>query len=290
MDDKWKARFERERAARKQAESLLVERARALEEAHVQLSHLQAVTLQHEKSSETSELFATVAHELNTPLGVAITASSFAVAELQAHPEPDSVAGIAKALDLVIRNLDRASEMIGRFKQLAVDRASSSNRRIDGAVYLQDVIEGLRPALRVNGILLEDAIDELGQFDAAVGPLSQVVTNLVMNAMHHAFVDHQSSGPKQIRVAAAIDERTVILSVEDNGRGMTPDVAARAFDAHFTTARDSGGSGLGLHIVQEIVVQVFRGTIDFDSAPDKGTRWTVILPFDDLGGGLVRSS
>lgn len=289
MDDKWKARFERERAARKEAESLLVERARALEAVHAQLSHLQAITLQHEKSSETSELFATVAHELNTPLGVAIAASTFAVTELKAHPDPDSVVGVARALDLVTRNLDRATELIGRFKQLAIDRVSSSSRRIDGAEYIQDVIEGLRPALRVNGIVLDDAIADLGRFDAAVGPLSQVVTNLVMNAMHHAFVDHENSESNQIRVTAALTERAVKLSVEDNGRGMTPDVAARVFEAHFTTARDSGGSGLGLHIVQEIVVQVFRGTIDFDSAPGEGTRWTVILPFDEVSGGLVRS-
>jgi signal transduction histidine kinase len=289
MNDKWKARFERERAARKEAESLLVERARALEAVHAQLSHLQAITLQHEKSSETSELFATVAHELNTPLGVAIAASTFAVTELKAHPDPDSVVGVARALDLVTRNLDRATELIGRFKQLAIDRVSSSSRRIDGAEYIQDVIEGLRPALRVNGIVLDDAIADLGRFDAAVGPLSQVVTNLVMNAMHHAFVDHENSESNQIRVTAALTERAVKLSVEDNGRGMTPDVAARVFEAHFTTARDSGGSGLGLHIVQEIVVQVFRGTIDFDSAPGEGTRWTVILPFDEVSGGLVRS-
>ena len=289
MDDKWKARFERERAARKHAELLLVERARALEAVHAQLSHLQAITLQHEKSSETSELFATVAHELNTPLGVAIAASTFAVTELKAHPDPDSIVGISKALDLVTRNLDRATELIGRFKQLAIDRVSSSNRKIDGTKYILDVVEGLRPALRVNGIVLEEAIAELGDFDAAVGPLSQIVTNLIMNAMHHAFVEHDDSKPKQITVTAALTEQSVKLSIDDNGRGMTPDVAARVFEAHFTTARDSGGSGLGLHIVQEIVVEVFRGTIDFDTEPGEGTRWTVMLPFDNIGGGLVRS-
>lgn len=288
MDDKWKARFERERQARKESEKLLVERAKALEVAHAQLAHLQAVTMRHEKTSETSELFATVSHELNTPLGVAIAASTFAVSELEAHPDPDSVSGISQALSLVVRNLDRASELISRFKQLAIDRVSTSVRKVDASEYLQDVLEGLRPALRVSGIGLQMDIDALGSFNAAVGPLSQVVTNLVMNAMHHAFVGETRDDPT-ISVSAHLIDQSLVLDVEDNGRGMSDEVVSRVFEPYFTTAVNQGGSGLGMHIVREIVSQVFRGSIDVDTATGRGTRWTVTLPFNDITTGLVRA-
>lgn len=289
MDDKWKARFDRERSARKEAEALLVERARALEDAHARLSQLQTLTLQYEKSSETSQLFATIAHELNTPLGVALAASSLAVEEVRAHPAPDSVAKISKALELVTRNLLRSTELISRFKQLAVDRASPSNRRIDGREYLNDILEGLQPALRLHNVTLESQIDDLGHFDAAAGPLSQVITNLIMNAAHHAFGEAAGSGPRRVRFTGQLDGGAVLIEVEDNGVGMSEDTAARVFEPHFTTARDAGGSGLGLHIVYEFVTLLFRGTIDLDTAPGVGTRWTIRIPFDIVGSGLVRT-
>lgn len=184
-----------------------------------------------------------------------------------------------QSADLMLASTQRAANLIQSFKQVAVDQTSDERRLFDLRSYVDEVLLSLGPKLkRTRHTVLCDVPADI-EVDSWPGPLSQVITNLIMNSIIHAWGD-DAEAAGTIRVAAKlIDDGTrVELRYSDDGRGIPEDHLPRIFEPFFTTRRGSGGSGLGLNIVFNIVRQTLKGTLDVDSAPGKGTTFIIRFP------------
>lgn len=301
--DAWQRRFEREREARKEAEALLHTKSRELFEANQslaeqasdlatsldQLRATQDALVQREKMAALGALVAGIAHEINTPLGVAMTAVTLGLERLGSlQTQADAglltrgqvralIGELAEAMGLVRDNLERGAGLVRSFKMVAVDQASEEVRVVTIQELLRDIVASLRPMLRKSAVTTTVAGALSTPVAVAAGPLVQIVTNLIQNACVHAFVDHD--GPRGVSVQVSDTGNTMRLVVTDNGAGMAPEVVARVFEPFFTTRRSQGGSGLGMNIAHNIVVSRFAGTIAVESAPRRGTAWDIRLPF-----------
>ena len=174
------------------------------------------------------------------------------------------------------RNLQRAAELIGSFKQIAVDQSSYQRRGFELAEVVQEIAVALRPTLRRGGVTLVDDTPPGLRMDSFPGPLGQVLINLVNNAVVHAF--EGGAGGRVLIGAEALGGDRVGLWVEDDGRGIAPEHLRQIFDPFFTTQLGQGGSGLGLHIVYTLVTGLLGGRISVQSAPGRGTRFHIELP------------
>lgn len=250
-----------------------------------ELRNTQSELIENEKMASLGRLVAGVAHEINTPLGIGVTAASHLNevfheidAELAASPNAALAAELKDArrcVQLVLTNLGRADHLVKSFKQVAVDQSSEERRRVVVKGYLEDVLASLGPSLKRTPHKVEiDCPPEL-EIDTYPGALYQIVANMVINALMHAF-DEQRTGTVRITVRRV--EQTLEMNFADDGRGMSQEVRMKVFEPFFTTRRGSGGTGLGLHLVYNLVTQLLRGTLDCRSAPGTGTEFTIRLP------------
>jgi signal transduction histidine kinase len=247
----------------------------------------QARLVEAEKLASLGRLVAGVAHEINTPLGIAVTAGSrlhelgrdsfeklldgkMSKRDLRAWQEQS-----AEGQTLLLKSLERASRLVQSFKRLAVDQASEHRRNFDLARFLDEVRTTFKPGLSRAGIGIEVEVEPGIQLDSYPGALFQVLTNLVENAQRHGYA---GGTPGRLRICGQAREDRVLVDVEDDGAGMPPEVAAHAFDPFYTTRRDDGGSGLGLHLVQSLVVGLLGGEVELDTAPGRGTCVRLSLP------------
>ncbi|MCA9691954.1 MAG: ATP-binding protein [Nannocystaceae bacterium] len=243
--------------------------------------------LQREKMAALGGLVAGVAHEINTPLGVALTAATHGqeiLTRLQGCVERGALTrgDLRRALvdlqdsaALTVENLRRGAHLISSFKKVAVDQSSEAVRRVHLCEWLRDVVASLRPMLRAAGVQHTLRCEPRQSLELAVGALTQIVTNLVQNACVHAFTPAHAE--RRVELAAAVDGGTLRIECVDNGQGIPAEHLPRVFEPFFTTARGAGGSGLGMHIVHNLVVERFGGQIALDSDAG-GTRWTIELP------------
>ncbi len=241
-----------------------------------------------EKLAALGGLVAGVAHEVNNPIGISLTvASSFArrcetfAAEVKSEPLRRSrldefVEGSRTAAQQLVANLQRAGDLVQSFKQVAVDRSHAERRQFDLREATEQIAASLRPALKRSQVeLVIDVPAGIG-IDSFPGTYGQVLTNLVLNAATHAFPEGQAG--KVTIAARPLGEESVEIVVSDDGVGMSPDVKRQAFDPFFTTRRNKGGTGLGLHIVYNLVSQQLGGTTSLFSAPGEGTALQMTLP------------
>ena len=218
--------------------------------------------MEQEKADALGRLVAGVAHEVNTPIGVAVTAAS-SVAEnaqkLGAALRGERVSRVEltelstrliSGSDLVERNLQRAASLIGNFKKVTVDQASEEVSDFVLLDYLRSIASVLGPALRKAMVSVQLDVDAAIELRMAAGLLTQVVSNLIMNSINHAFPEGRGG---QILISARLEGRYVLLDVADDGCGASADVRARMFEPFFTTKRGKGGSGLGLYIVASLM-------------------------------------
>lgn len=261
----------------------------ALQGTVADLRRTQAELVQAEKMASLGQLVAGVAHEINTPVGTALTAASHL--EERARSFAAVVAGgqirrselerfIERAGEvsrLLLSNLERAAGLIREFKQVAVDQTSAERRSFDLGEYLEGVLVSLGPNYRRTPHSVTLRCPDGIVMDSFPGAVSQVVTNLVINALAHAFPEGKA-GSVTLLVAPGPEPGRVILDFADDGVGIPPENIGRIFDPFFTTRRGAGGSGLGLHIVYNLVTASLGGQITVDSTPGQGTRFTVILP------------
>lgn len=252
-----------------------------------QLQRAQSELVRSERLASLGSLVAGVAHELNTPLGsVLLVATTLGdgIEELRQQLERgdlkrsslnEFLAQQAQAQALIVRNARRAAELIGRFKQVAVDQTSEQRRRFDLAEVVAEVLETLQPRLRNTPHRIEVALTEGLIMDSYPGPIGQIVTNLVMNAVIHGLEDKAGT----VRVAAhALSHDEVELVVSDTGVGVPIEDHARIFDPFFTTKLGEGGSGLGLHIVFSLVERTLGGRVSLESHPGQGATFSLRLP------------
>jgi PAS domain S-box-containing protein len=279
---------------RKRAEAALRASEReirsARDAAEAALRNLQATQnslIEAEKLAALGRLVAGVAHEINNPVGTSLTVASslerkiaiIAAEFAQGHLKRSSLTefletGREASLQLVA-NLDRAAQLIQSFKQVATDRNHSRQCIFDLGDLTEQIVMSLRPGLsKQNRILNVDCQPHL-TMNSYPGPYGQVLTNLFLNSVGHAFPDSKR-GAIDIRVRAVGTDNVEILFADD-GCGMSLDVRRKAFDPFFTTRRDRG-TGLGLHIVYSIVTDCLGGRLTLDSEPGEGTKIVMVLP------------
>ncbi|ERF84017.1 HAMP domain-containing histidine kinase [Bradyrhizobium viridifuturi] len=265
------------RAAKEKAESALLE-----------LNAAQQNLIDAERLAALGGLVAGVAHEVNNPIGISLTvASSFArrseIFESDLRTEPlrrskldEFVRASRDASQQLVANLQRAGELIQSFKQVAVDRSHAERRQFALSEATDQIVASLRPVLKKAAIALSVDVPEGLLIDGYPGAYGQILTNLFLNAVNHAFADGRSGNITISARGRGADDVEIIFA--DDGAGMTPDVQRQAFDPFFTTRRNEGGTGLGLHIVYNLVTQQLGGRMMLESRVGQGTTFRIIMP------------
>jgi signal transduction histidine kinase len=272
------------RASKEKAESALLE-----------LNTAQQNLIDAERLAALGGLVAGVAHEVNNPIGISLTvASSFARRTEMFEAELRSDGGLRRsqleefvrtsrdAAGQLVANLHRAGELIQSFKQVAVDRSHAERRQFSLGEATDQIIASLRPVLKRAPIELTLDVPEGLGIDGYPGSYGQILTNLFLNAVNHAFGDGRSGTISISARPRGHDDVEIIFA--DNGAGMTPDVQRQAFDPFFTTRRNEGGTGLGLHIVYNLVTQQLGGRMMLESRLGQGTTFRIIMPRTAKGG------
>ncbi|HEU5282802.1 MAG TPA: ATP-binding protein, partial [Burkholderiales bacterium] len=258
-----------------------------LEQALMRLKLAQSQLVQSEKMASLGSLVAGVAHEINTPVGVGVTAAStlqeWAQRLQQQHADGkmtrsdlERFIGVtADSTQILMTNLRRAAELIRSFKQVAVDQSSDERRRFRLKAYLDEILLSLAPRINRTGHTITVDCPAALELDSYPGALAQIVTNLVTNSLVHAFPDGRRG---HIGISAREEPGGIVLRYADNGIGIPPENLRRIYDPFFTTRRGAGGSGLGMHIVYNLVTQRLGGTINATSTLGEGTIFEVRFP------------
>ncbi|HEY9635478.1 MAG TPA: hybrid sensor histidine kinase/response regulator [Coleofasciculaceae cyanobacterium] len=255
-----------------------------------QLKITQTQLIESEKMAALGNLVAGVAHEINTPLGISVTAASVLSEDTTKFSNTYRSGKIKRSdletfLDtatessrLLLANLGRAVNLIQSFKQVAVDQSSEAKRDFKIKEYLEEIMLSLIGELKKIKYTIKITGDENLTLHSYPGALSQIVTNLVMNSLIHAY-DEADSG--QIFMDFKVEGERFILQYADDGKGINPENLSKIFNPFFTTNRMQGSTGLGLHIVYNLVIQKFKGTIQCESKVGTGTTFIITLPIED---------
>jgi PAS domain S-box-containing protein len=264
---------------------------RARDAAEAALHHLQetqASLIEAEKLAALGRLVAGVAHEINSPVGTSLTlasalerksalfAAEAARGYLRRSSLNDFIEVVQNASAQLSANLNRAAELIQTFKQVAVDQNYLERRVFDLRDLTEQVSASLQAGLRKNNLTLNVACEAGLALNSYPGPYGQILTNLFLNSVAHAFPDGKG-GTIDVQ-SRGTDPDHVEIVFSDNGCGMSSDVRRQAFDPFFTTRRHEGKVGLGLHIVYSIVTNRLGGRLDLDSEPGEGTKIHIVLP------------
>ncbi|WP_394223608.1 ATP-binding protein [Alteromonas gracilis] len=251
------------------------------------LHQAQEQLVESERMASLGGLVAGIAHDVNTPLGVSVTAASFLqerLNNLKTDFEDKSLTSknMASFIDeaeqtalLLLNNLERASDLIASFKQVAVDQTSETEREFVLGDYINEIIQSLKPSFKHAEHEINVSCPDNLVVYCAPGAIAQIVTNMVVNSITHGF-EGQTAGTINLDVEE--DVNNVIIHYKDNGRGLCEEELSKLFDAFFTTKRGEGGSGLGTHIMYNLVTQSLQGHIEADSSVGNGLRYTIRFP------------
>jgi PAS domain S-box-containing protein len=243
--------------------------------------------IESERLASLGSMVAGIAHEINTPIGICVTAGStvsssasglMAALEngnLKKSEFEASLARIVEGMRLVDTNLERAAKLISSFKSIAVDQTSEEERTFNLLGYLQDIMDSLSPQLRREGVKVSLSGPDDIVLRSYPGAMAQILTNLVMNSIIHGFPARDRG---KISVKVARSGAFLELTYADDGEGMAEETVKRIFDPFFTTKRGQGGSGLGMHILFNLVTQILKGTVRCESAPDEGVEVVIRFP------------
>jgi len=281
--------FQENSIARYRAEEELRQAKEHAEATLLDLRDAQRNLIEAEKFAALGSLVAGVAHEVNGPVGISLTVASSlshrcsSMEEALGSSQPimrshfvEFVRGNREAANQLVTNLQRAGELVESFKQVAVDRTHVERRHFDLAETTHQIVVSLLPGSRKRHIQVEVEAAEKLVLDSYPGPYGQVLTNLFLNSFTHAF--NEGEGGRIRLDVRAMGPAHVAITFEDNGRGMSEDTRRRAFEPFFTTRRNDGGTGLGLHIVYNLVTHRLGGRITVESEEGAGTRFRIILP------------
>ncbi|HHB92191.1 MAG TPA: response regulator, partial [Thioploca sp.] len=265
----------------------LKEAKQAAEKALQQLKTTQEQLIETAKMSELGNLVAGVAHEINTPVGIGVTAASrletltkglinlYKNGKMKRADLDKYLDSTQQGSNLILKNLTRAADLIQSFKQVAVDQAGEQQRTFNLHEYLHEILTTLRPEFKRTQHQITVECDTSIVLSSYPGVFSQIITNFIMNSLIHGFRD-KSEGHMKIVVQQTNDE--LILRYSDDGRGIPVDIVGKVFDPFFTTNRQGGGSGLGMHIVYNLVTHQLNGFIQCKSIVGEGTTFIISLP------------
>jgi PAS domain S-box-containing protein len=286
-------------------ESLVEDRTRDLRETNVNLQetldklrNAQRQLVESEKMASLGGLVAGVAHEINTPLGVAVTAAShleqasrkMLVRIEQGDFSEDQARSYWRKekenTGFILNNLRRAAELVRSFKQVAVDQSSEELRSYVLDQYLEEILSSLRPRFKHSRRRIEVECPANLVMDSYPGALYQIITNLTINSLVHGFAE---SDDGLIELTVTDLDQQVMIEYRDDGKGFDNDIAEKIFEPFFTTERGKGGSGLGMHIVYNLVTQMLGGNIECEGKPGEGVLFRIIVPKVTYSGTPVDS-
>ncbi|WP_052190624.1 ATP-binding protein [Chitinibacter sp. ZOR0017] len=269
-------------------EQRVQQRTEELARTNAELQQAMAKLVQSEKLAALGSLVAGIAHELNTPLGAALTCATalhsesdltrglFESGNLKKTELDDFLLTAHSSSEIIERNIRRASGLVAQFKQVAVDTDSERRREFGLAELAREVVMMLRPHIDAARVDVQLQLPEDLLLDSYPGPLEQVLSNLLQNSLLHGFGEQ---GHGQIRMyLAQRDDQQCQLIFEDNGAGIASEHLKRVFDPFFTTRLGQGGSGLGLYIVYNLVTGQLGGELSVSSEVGVYTRFTLTLP------------
>jgi len=276
-------------------EEKVKQRTNALKEANNELiqtleklHQFQRQMVQNEKMASLGDMVAGVAHEVNTPIGLGVTASTmmldrlsdmrkaFEDKTLKASSLSKFITEGEENLNIIYRNLNRAAELISSFKQVAVDQSSENNRIFFFSKLMDEILMSMRPKLKkVKHTIKVNCADNL-VVESKAGPINQIMINLIMNSIIHGFEDMEK-GQIDITIES-VDDTKVSIEFKDNGKGIPEHLRKRIFDPFVTTKRGQGGSGLGMHLVYNLVTQALNGSISILSEEGQGVQFKILFP------------
>ncbi|HKK33757.1 MAG TPA: sensor histidine kinase [Desulfomicrobiaceae bacterium] len=275
------------RALNENLEHIVSDRTKELRESLEDLQQAQEHLVQAEKMAALGGLVAGVAHEINTPVGIGVTAASYLdekTAALKSSFESGGLteSGFAEYLSAaeesartILINLKRAAELISSFKQVAVDQNREEQREFNLREYLEEILVSLRPKFKHTGHRIElNCPDDL-VMQSLPGVLMQVMTNLIMNSLLHGFREKEAG---TVTLDVTRDRDMIRFLYRDDGVGMTEEQVRKVYDPFYTTRRRDGGTGLGMHIVYNLVTRTLGGTIICASEPGQGAVFTITIP------------
>ena len=251
------------------------------------LNQAQEQLVESERMASLGGLVAGIAHDVNTPLGVSVTAASFLqerLNNLKTDFEDKSLTSknMASFIDeaeqtalLLLSNLERASDLIASFKQVAVDQTSETEREFVLGEYINEIIQSLKPSFKHTDHQINLTCPDNLVVTCAPGAIAQIVTNMVVNSITHGF---ESKNAGKISLDVKEEGDNVVIYYKDDGRGLSEEELSQLFDAFFTTKRGQGGSGLGTHIMYNLVTQSLQGHIEADSTLGNGLQYTIRFP------------
>ena len=243
--------------------------------------------VENEKMASLGDMVAGIAHEVNTPIGLGVTASTLMNDRL--HEVKNALENkklTAKQLEkflnegeenlnIIYRNLNRAAQLISSFKQVAVDQSNENARSFKVLDFLNDVLLSLRPKIKATPHTINLICDENLVIESKPGPLNQILINLIMNSIIHAFPEGRVG---TIDIDVSVNAGFLKINFKDDGIGVDENMKKRIFDPFVTTKRGEGGSGLGMHLVYNLVTQALNGSIYIESEEDKGILFKIEIP------------
>lgn len=288
-------KMQNEIAERQKVEMELARTNNELTDTIKELKTMQSFLVQSEKMVALGNLVAGLAHEINTPIGVGVTASTNLtnlsrtllkdygpeVLELDASKSVgyvELVEDIDQSSRIIANNLGKAGKLIRNFKLVATDQSTTVKRKFYVKEYIQEILLSINPAIKQNGHEVLVNCNDAIEIESYPGVFSQVISNLVMNAIIHAFDEKHGI----INIDVEGNHHHLTVQVSDNGKGIPPNHLEKIFDPFYTTKRTKGGTGLGLYIVYNIVTQQLNGSIDCKSEEGVGTKFIIELNLEEV--------
>jgi signal transduction histidine kinase len=272
---------------RRKTEITLMNTNKDLKSSIHELSKAQDRLLEAEKMSSLGQLSAEVSHEINTPIGISITSTSYLSdiinklnqdineQKLSKRTIDLFIANAKQSVALLSNNLQRSAELITSFKQVAVDQTNDKVRLICVAKYLDEIIQSIHPKLKKTTHRIKVNCDPHIEIYTHPGAIAQIIINLLINSIIHGFNDINRG---EMTIDISLENHQLIIDYRDNGVGLEPDALAQLFNAFYTTKGDKGGTGLGTHIVRNLVEDTLNGSIYAKSEIDQGLSYQITLP------------
>lgn len=264
-------------------EEAYIELKKALEES----KRSQEQLIQSEKMASLGKLVADVAHEINTPIGIGVGASShlakmtdriisaFNNKTMTKKDLQEYFDNAREYSEILQTNLKRTGDLIGSFKKISADQTSQKKRAFNVKSYLEEVILTLKPEIKKTKHSITLKCDDDIEIDSYPGGIAQIITNLLMNSLIHGYNPNDEGN---IEIDVKSTNNTLSISYFDDGKGIDNDDINKIFEPFFTTRRGHGGTGLGLHIVYNIVHNTLKGSIRCESAKNEGTKFFINFP------------
>ncbi len=262
-------------------------RTKELQKNYAQLKDTQEELIQAEKLSSLAEMVAGVAHDINTPMGMALTDITYLNEETKELKKlytsekmtekifSEYLEQVEESSDLITINLKKGAQLIKSFKQVAVDQSSNEDRLFNIKETFDEVIISLNNVLKRTKHIIHLNIEDSLSIVSNPGSFSQILTNLIMNSIIHGF-ETQEKGIININVE--IKDGFMYFIYKDNGKGIDIKAQKKIFNPFYTTTRNKGGSGLGMNIIYNLITQKFKGIIKIDSQPQEGVVFTIKIP------------